>query len=207
MFWGKIMNIRWVRWIIVITIICAAVLVAGYRLVQPEVADVSAAPAAVASKNISLNMQATTIDEVEARGAQSIVQPTVMFEDDDYGYHISYPTGWEMLELSSNVVLFQSVDGATRVKVEAVGPVAADGLAPFVDRSLYNDDVLSRQSLTVHGFAAERVVAFADSPGGQKTSFFIAADDTAYVITGAGQQSLIEEVARSFNAPQVVALK
>ena len=201
------MNIRWIRWIIVITIICATVLVTGYRLVQPEVADVSAAPAAVASKNISLNMQATTVDEVEARGTQSIVQPAVMFEDDDYGYHLSYPMGWEMLELSSNVVLFQSVDGVTRVKVEAVGPVATDGLAPFVDRSLYNDDVLSRQSLTIHGFTAERVVAFADSPGGQKTTFFINADDTTYVITGMGQQSLIENVARSFNAPQVVALK
>jgi len=207
MFWSKIMNIRWIRWIIVITIICAAVLVAGYRLVQPEVADVSAAPAAAASKNISLTMQATTIDEVEARGGQSIVQPTVLFQDDDYGYHISYPTGWEMLELSSNVVIFQSVDGVTRVKVEAVGSVAADGLVPFVDRSLHNDDVLSRQSLTIHGLAAERVVAFADSPGGQKTTFFIDADDTAYVITGLGQQSLIENVARSFNAPQVVALK
>jgi hypothetical protein len=201
------MNIRWIRWIIVITIICTAVLVAGYRLVQPEVADVSAAPAAVASKNISLNMQATTVDEIEARGAQSIVQPKVMFEDDDYGYQISYPSGWEMLELSSDVVIFQSVDGVTRVKVEAIGPVAADGLAPFVDRSLYNDAVLSRQLLTIHGFAAERVIAFADSPGGQKTTFFIDADDTAYVITGMGQQSLIENIARSFNAPQVVALK
>lgn len=207
MIWGKIMNIRWMRWIIVITIICATVLVAGYRLVQPEVAEVSAAPVAVASKNISLNMQATTVDEVEARRAQSIVQPAVMFEDDDYGYHVSYPAGWEMLELSSDVVIFQSVDGVTRVKVEAVGPIAVDGLAPFVDRSLYQDNVLSRQSLTIHGFAAERVIAFADSPGGQKTTFFIDADDTAFVITGMGQQPLIEHIARSFNAPQVVALK
>jgi hypothetical protein len=105
------------------------------------------------------------------------------------------------------VVIFRAVDGVTRVKVEAVGPIAGDGLAPFVDRSLHNDDVLSRQSLTIHGFNAERVVAFANSPGGQKTTFFIDADDTAYVITGLGQQSLIENIARSFNAPQVVALK
>lgn len=201
------MNIRLIRWIIVITIICAAVLMAGYRLVQPEVAEVSAAPVAVASKNVSLNMQATSVEQVEARDKQGIVQPAVVFEDDDYGYHISYPAGWEMLELSSEVVIFRAVDGVTRVKVEAVGPIAGDGLAPFVDRSLHNDDVLSRQSLTIHGFNAERVVAFANSPGGQKTTFFIDADDTAYVITGLGQQSLIENIARSFNAPQVVALK
>ena len=207
MFWGKIMNIRWIRWIIVIAIICAAVLVAGYRLVQPEMAEVSAAPGAMASKSVSLNMQATSVDQVASRGGQSLVQPTMVFADDDYGYHLSYPAGWEMLELSSDVVIFQSVDGVTRVKVEALGPVAADGLAPFVDRSLYNDDVLSRQSLTIHGFAAERIIAFADSPGGQKTSFFINAGDTAYLITGMGQQTFIENIARSFDAPQVVALK
>ena len=65
--------------------------------------------------------------------------------------------------------------------------------------------VLSRQSLTVHSHPAERVVAFADNPGGQKTTFYIEADASAYVITGMGQQSAIEKVARSFNAPQVVA--
>jgi hypothetical protein len=201
------MNIRWLRWIIVITIICAAVLVAGYRLVQPEMAEVSAAPIVMVSKNVSLNSQATTVDEVEARGGQSISQPTLVFADDDYGYQLSYPAGWDMLELSSEMVIFQALDGVTRVKVEAIGPVAADGLARFVDRSLYNDDVLSRQSLTIHGFAAERVITFADSPGGQKTTFFIDAADTAYVITGMGQQTLIENIARSFNAPQIVALK
>ena len=202
------MNIRWIRWIVVITIICTAILVAGYRLTQSEPEAVAAAPALSAPlpvKNVALDVQATTIKEVETRGMRAVVERMVLFADEYFGYHISYPMGWETSQLSANVVLFQSLDGVTQVKVEAAGPMPADGLVPFVDRSLYNDVVLSRQTLTVHGFPAERVVAFADSPGGQKTTFYIEADASAYVITGIGQQSAIEKVARSFNAPLVIA--
>lgn len=199
------MNIRWIRWIIVIAIICTAVLVAGYRLLQPELAEVSAAPVNDVLKNVSLDVQATAIEQVEARGVQTVVAQTILFEDDDFDYHISYPVAWDRLELSSNVVIFQAADGVTSIKIEAIGPVSADGLAPFVDRSLYNDVVLSRQTLTIHGYPAQRVIAFADSPGGQKTTFFIETADSAYVITGMGQQTLVEGIARSFNAPQVVA--
>jgi hypothetical protein len=199
------MNFRWIRWIIVIAIVCAAVLVAGYRLTQSEPETVVAAPISAAVKNVSLEMQATTLEQVVAREGQTVVQPTLLFEDAQLGYHVSYPVDWEMIALSSTAVLFQSNDGVTQVKVEAAGPVPADGLIPFVDRSLYSDVVLSRQSLTIHGFPAERVVVFSDSPGGQKITFFIETDASAYVITGLGQQSLIEKIARSFNAPQVVA--
>jgi hypothetical protein len=202
------MNIRWIRWVIVVAIICMAILVAGYRLVQSEPNPVAAAPALTDSapiKKVSLDVQATTLEEVQARETQAVVEPMVTFEDEHFGYHLSYPVKWEMSRLSANVVLFQSVDGVTKVKVEAVGPMPADGLVPFVERSLYDEVVISRQSLTVHGYSAERVVAFADSPGGQKTTFYIEADASAYVITGMGQQSLIEQIARSFNAPQVVA--
>lgn len=202
------MNIKWIRWIIVIAVICAAVLSAGYRLTQVEPESVAAAPAVTVSKNVSLTMQATSVEEVNDRGAQSLVQqPAALFVDNYFDYQINYPTGWEMNQLSANVVAFQATDGVTRVKVEAAGPMPADGLTPFVDRSLYNDVVLSRQVLTIHGHAAERVVAFADSPGGQKTTFFIEADNNAYVVTGVGQQNLIEQVARSFDAPQILALK
>ncbi len=197
------MNIKWIRWIIVIAIICVTVLVAGYRLVQPEPAEVSAAPGATVSKNVSINSQATQVEQVTA----PVVQPTILFEDDDFDYHVSYPAGWDMLELSSDVVFFQSVDGVTRVKVEVVGAISVDGLAAFVERSLAGEQILSRQLLTIHGLPAQRVITFADSPGGQKTSFFIDAGETAYLITGTGQQPLIESVARSFNAPQVVALR
>lgn len=204
------MNFRWLRWIIVITILCTAVLAAGYRLTQPEPEAVAAAPALSASpivKHASLEMQATTIAEVEARDAQTVVEPTLVFEDAYFGYHLSYPANWNLTQLSANVVLFQSIDGVTKVKVEAAGPMPRDGLVPFVDRSLYNDVVLSRQSLTVHGYPAERVVAFADSPGGQKTTFYIETEASAFVITGFGQQSAIEQIARSFNAPLAVAQK
>jgi hypothetical protein len=202
------MNIRWIRWVIVVAIICVAILAAGYRLAQPEPNPVAAAPARTESapiKKVSLDVQATTLEEVQARDTQAVVEPMVTFEDENLGYHLSYPVNWETSRLSANVVLFQSVDGVTKVKVEAAGPMPADGLVPFVERSLYNDVVISRQSLTVQGYSAERVVAFADNPGGQKTTFFIEADASAYVITGMGQQSFIEQIARSFNAPQAVA--
>ena len=202
------MNIRWIRGVIVVAIICTAILAAGYRLTQSEPNPVAAAPALTDSapiKEVSLDAQATTLEEVQARDTQVVVEPMVTFEDEQFGYHINYPINWETSRLSANVVLFQSVDGVTKVKVEAAGPMPADGLVPFVERSLYNETVVSRQSLTVHGYSAERVVAFADNPGGQKTTFFIEADASAYVITGMGQQSAIEQIARSFNAPQVVA--
>jgi hypothetical protein len=202
------MNIRWIRGVIVVAIICTAILAAGYRLTQSEPNPVAAAPALADSapiKEVSLDVQATTLEEVQARDTQVVVEPMVTFEDEQFGYHINYPVNWETSRLSANMVLFQSVDGVTTVKVEAVGPMPADGLVPFVERSLYNETVMSRQSLTVQGYPAERVVAFADSPGGQKTTFFIEADASAYVITGMGQQSAIEQIARSFDAPQVVA--
>ena len=191
-----------------VAIICAAILVAGYRLTQSEPNPVAAAPALTDSaplKKVSLDVQATTLEEVQARDTQAVVKPMATFEDEHFGYHLSYPASWETDRLSANVVLFQSVDGVTKVKVEAAGPMPADGLVPFVERSLYNETVMSRQSLTVHGYPAERVVAFADNPGGQKTTFYIETAASAYVITGMGQQSTIEKVARSFNAPQVVA--
>lgn len=197
-----------IRWILVIIIICAAILTAGYRLTQAEPETVVAAPALAVTapvKDVSLAAQATTLAEVEARGVAAVVEQMIVFADENFGYHLNYPAAWEMTQLSANVVLFHSADGGTKVKVEAAGPMPADGLTPFVDRSLYNEKVLSRQSLTIHGYPAERVIAFANSPGGQKTTFYIEADASAYVITGIGQQSVIEKVARSFNAPQVVA--
>jgi hypothetical protein len=205
---GKMMNIRWIRWIIVITIICTAILIAGYRLTQMEPEAAAAAPAFPISspvKDVSLNAQATTIEEVEARGMQTVVEQTIVFADEQFGYHLSYPVEWEVTRLSANVVLFHAIDGVTKVKVESAGLLPPDGLSPFVDRSLFNEVVMSRQSLTVHGYPAERIVTFADNPGGQVTTFYIEADASAYVITGIGQQSAIEKIARSFNAPQVVA--
>ena len=196
------------RWILIITIICLAVLVAGYRLTQPEPETVAAAPVPPASslvKTASLNLQATTAAEVVARGVSVVVEQMNNFEEAQSGYHISYPVGWDRLTLSTTMTLFQAPDGASKVQVEAVGPLPADGLAPFVDRSLGNDIVYSRQLLTVHGQAAERVVAYSDAVGGQKTTFYINAGDSVFVVTGTGEQMAIEMIARSFNAPQLVA--
>ena len=188
--------------IIVIAIICGALLIGGYRLSQSEeIAEAAQVPTLVKAP---VSIQATTLEEVEARAVQSAVEETVIFDNEVFGYHLSYPVVWEKQELSGNVVVFESPDHTTQVKVEAVGPLPADGLTAFVDRSLGRDILISRQSLTIHGFSAERVMAFSDSIGGQITSFFVDAGDSAYVISGVGEQKAIEMIARSFNAPDLV---
>lgn len=202
------MSIRWLRWSIIITVICAAVLVAGYRLAQSEPEAAAAAPAVSASvpvKNVSLVGQATSPAEGQTYRVQPVLESTILYQDANLGYHLSYPAGWKMVPLSANVVLFQAAEGLTQVKVELAGPLSADGLTLFVDRSLATNPVLSRQTLTVHGQPAERVMVFADAAGGQATTFYIQSGTNVYTITGVGQQSAIESVARSFNAPQVVA--
>ena len=107
------MNIRWIRGVIVVAIICAAILAAGYRLTQSEPNPVAAAPAltdSVPLKKVSLDAQATTLEEVQARDTQAVVEPMATFEDEHFGYHLSYPASWETDRLSANVVLFQSVN-------------------------------------------------------------------------------------------------
>jgi hypothetical protein len=128
-----------------------------------------------------------------------------IFKAEQLGYHISHPKDWKELVLSAAMVLFQSPDGASQVKVEAVGSLPSDGLTPFVDRSLGNDIVYSRQLLTIHGQSAERVVAYSDGMESQKTTFYVNSDHSVFVITGTGEQKAIEMIARSFNAPQLVA--
>lgn len=195
-----------IRWMLIIIIICEAILAAGYRLtqVEPETAA-AAAPVLVVDRAISA--QATTIEEVQARNVRPLTSQTVTFTDQLFGYRLSYPADWYKLELSSNVIVFQSVDGTTRVKVEVAGPLPVDGLAAFVDRSLVSDIVLTRQLLTIHGLPAERVLVYSEGTGSQVTNFYISADSMVYVISGFGEQKLVESVARSFNAPQVVALR
>ncbi len=195
------------RWILVIAIVCLALLATGYRLSQPEPETVAAAPVLPVSsvKVESLAYQATTPDEVEARGLASPVEQRAVFAGEQFGAPISYPTAWERQELSSEVVVFQSPAAETVVRMEAAGPLPADGLARFVDRSLAGEMVLSRQLLTVHGLPAERVITYPDTVDNQVTTFYINTGDTVVVINGTGQQKAIETVARSFNAPQVVA--
>lgn len=194
-----------IRWMLALLIVCSAILGAGYRLTQVEPETAAAAMPIPVVARPSLSVQATTIEEVEARSVQPVAQQNITIEGTVLGYHISYPTSWYKTELSSNVVVFQSGDGATRVKVEIASILPADGLAGFVDRSLGQDILLTRQLLTIHGLPAERVLVYSDEAGGQVTSFYVDADQLVYVISGSGEQKLIESVARSFNAPQLIA--
>ncbi len=197
-----------IRWLLVMTIICLAVLVGGYRLTHPEPEMVAAAPvrpASVQVKTESIAAQAMTIEAVEARGLARPVEPVALFASSELGLHLSYPADWQVLIPSTTLAVFKSPDGASLVKVEAVGSRPADGLASFVDRSLGRDLVLSRQILTVHGLPAERVVAYSPLAGGQVTTFYIDDNGSIFVVTGIGEQRSIELIARSFNGPLAVA--
>ncbi|MCL4297644.1 MAG: hypothetical protein KJ077_18025 [Anaerolineae bacterium] len=188
---------------IAIIVLLGVILSGGYYLSQSEEV-VEAAPAAVPLK-APLSVQATTVEEIEAQSVRPLVDQSAVFENTIFNYRLSYPVDWSKEQPSANVVIFQSPDNTTRVKIEAVGPLPAAGLAAFVDRSLGHDILISRQLLTLAGNPAERVIVFSDKVTGQVTSFYVDAGTSAYVISGVGEQTAIEMVARSFNAPQQVA--
>jgi hypothetical protein len=188
---------------IAIVVLLAVIIGSGYYLGQSEEV-VEAAPVVVPLK-APLSVQATTIEEVEAQSIRPLVDQNAVYENKIFNYHLSYPVEWGKEQPAANVVIFQSPDNTTRVKVEAVGPLPADGLAAFVDRSLGRDILISRQLLTLHDNPAERVIVFSDKVGDQMTSFYVDAGTSAYIISGVGEQAAIERVARSFNAPQLVA--
>lgn len=196
------MKMRLVIILMVLGIMIGAV---GYHLALANLAAV-AAETGPAGVKAPLSAQATTLEEVEARLQAAAAQPE-LFADDTFDYHLVYPLGWEVNRLAPNRVSFRAPDGTAEVMVEAVGPLAADGLAGFVDRSLQNYIVLNRQLLHVHGLPAERILAYSDKVSGQVTLFFIDAGYSAYVLTGTGDQKALEVIARSFNAPQPLALR
>jgi hypothetical protein len=191
------------RWMFVLGIISGAMIMAGYRLSRSEL-EASAA-VTLAPVRASLAAQATTIEEVEARGIQPVIAQPMLFEDPTFGYQVSVPVGWNTVRLSDYVISFRSPDGLTQIKIEAVGSLPVDGLGPFVDRSLGSDAVLSHQLLTVQGIPAERVVTFSDVLDTETTTFYLDAGKSAFVVTGFGEQRAIEMMARSFTLPQLVA--
>jgi hypothetical protein len=191
------------RSIALVALIGGALLIGGYGLSKSE--EVAEAAPVLVPVKASVSVQATSLEEVAARAEQPAGEQAVVFANEVFDYHLSHPLAWEKQEPSANVVVFQSPDQATQVKVEAVGPLPADGLAAFVDRSLGPDILISRQSLTIHNLPAERVLVYSDSVDGQIISFYIDAGDSAYVISGVGEQKAIEMIARSFNAPELIA--
>ena len=186
-----------------IVILLGVILAGGYYLSQSEKV-VEAAPITAPAK-APLSVQATTVEEIEARGILPLTDQTEAYNNEVFNYHLNYPLNWAKQQPSANVVIFESPDNTTQVRIEAVGPLPADGLSAFVDRSLGRDILISRQLLTLHNFPAERVIVFSDQTGGQITSFYVDAGTSAYVISGTGEQAAIEMIARSFDAPELVA--
>ncbi|NJN93994.1 MAG: hypothetical protein HC875_07800 [Anaerolineales bacterium] len=189
--------------IIAIVILLGVVVTGGYYLSQSEKV-VEAAPG-LAPVKAPISAQATTIEAVKAPNVLPLMNQNLIYQNDVFNYHLSYPADWTQTQPSANVAIFQALDHTTEVSVEAVGPLPADGLTAFVDRSLGRDVLISRQLLTLHGSPAERVIVFSDRVESQVTSFYIDAGKSAFVISGVGEQAAIEMIARSFNAPQLVA--
>lgn len=192
-----------IRSIIVLVILLGVVLGSGYYLSQSEKV-VEAAPV-VAPVKAPLSVQATSIEEINMSTVLPLADQSAIYNNKIFNYQVNYPLDWTKEQPSANVVVFQSPDHTTQIKVEAVGPLPADGLSAFVERSLGSDVLISRQLLTLHGNSAERVIVFSDRAGGQVTSFYVDAGTSAYVISGVGEQAPIEMLARSFSSPQLVA--
>lgn len=195
---------RWIRLLLIGAIIGTALITAGYRLSQPEPETASASPARLRTAPVEerlVSEQAMSVTEIEIQPEPSLT----LFENDEFGYQVDYPAYWQTMHESGKVTLFQSPDGASRVTIEVVGPLPAEGLSSWVDRSLAEHKVLTRQLLTVQGASAERLIVFSDKAGKQQTNFYIDTGVSAYLITGVGEQAAIEGIARSFTAPQLVA--
>lgn len=189
--------------IIAIVILLGVVVTGGYYLSQSE--EVVEAAPGLAPVKASVSVQATTVEAVKAPDILPLMDQNLVYQNDVFNYHLSYPSDWTQNQPSANVAVFQAPDHTSEVSVEAVGPLPADGLTAFVDRSLDQDVLISRQLLTLHGSSAERVIVFSDRIESQLTSFYIDAGKSAFVISGVGEQAAIEMIARSFNAPQLVA--
>lgn len=191
-----------IRTLFTLTLIGSIIIVTALFVLnrpQPEMVAEAAIPAPVRA---SVNTQATSTDQI---AAQPAVSQELRYDNQTFGYQLNYPVEWQKLQPSANVVVFQSADLSSQVKIEAVGPLPPDGLTPFVDRSLGPGVLISRLTLTINGLPAERVVAFSDAVDGQVTSFYVDGGQCAYVITGVGEQKAIEQVARSFQATELVA--
>ena len=141
---------------LIITIGLIAVTAVAVRFTQPEPETAAAAPSHIVAappKTESISLQMTAVESV----ARQATVPMALYKAADIDYHLNYPADWSYLILSSAATLFQSSNGDTQVTVELAGPLPADGLSPFVSRSLSpNQQIYSHQLLTVHGLPAER---------------------------------------------------
>lgn len=188
------------RLILTILNICLAIPIVSYLIHSPEMEVVSAAgpaPVVIVEKP-SLDIQATSLTEVEDREIKPLNQPFYVYENLLFAYQISYPFHWQIVETAPNVVTFEADDKTAQVSVTSVGPLG-DGLELFVLRSLEDDVVIARQSLVINNFPAERVITYSNETGDQQIRFFINTGKSAYIIAGTGNRMTIEMMAQSLN--------
>ncbi len=196
----------WIRFLLVGSIIGSAIIVAGYRLGQPEPETVVAeAPKVRTAPLVERSISQQALNVVESTDVDNGTEMT-SFVNGQFGYQIHYFENWQQNEVAPNQVALASPDGKSVLTVEAVGPLT-DGLSAWVDRSLGEDMILTRQLLTVQGLEAERLIVLSEATGEQQTKFFIASEDSAFLLVGTGEQKSIELIARSFQNSEFLALR
>ena len=165
-----------------------------FNLPDMETMVSAAAPVVVVSHKPSLDIQALTSAEVEAREFKPLGQPLTTYVNE--AYQLNYPTEWQVVTLSAQQVKFQSPDGRAQVIVQAMTPLANDNLAAFVSRLTAHQVGVTRQALQINGFSAERVLT--PSANQEPTvRFFINIADSVYLISGTADRMTLETIAQS----------
>lgn len=174
------------RLTLIVLLLIAITVMITYRISSEELA----AKASFVDKP-ALETQAFAADAAEF---VPLGNPVQVYEDAIFGYQVSYPVGWDVFELRPNVMALMGTHALYPVQIEVVGPLAED-LTTFVNRSLGDTPVITRQDLTIHGATAQRIIT-RDS-----TTFYINTAESAYIVSSMGEPQAVEMIARSFTAP------
>ena len=189
-----------IRLILTILNLCLALPMVSYLLNISGVETVSAAePVHMFVAKPTLKIQATSVEEVEARTIKPIALPLATFNNTLFDYRIDYPTHWHQVEVAPNVTIFKNSTNSAQVMITALGRLPQNELEPMVLQSLGDNIIIARQSLTINGFPAERIISHSTATSEQQVQFFINSYGLLYVITGTGDRLTLEGMAHSFD--------
>jgi len=188
------------RLILTILNLCLAIPIVSYLLNASGVETVSAAePAHVFVVKPALEIQATSVEEVESRTIKSISQPMATFNNTLFDYRIDYPTHWHQFEVAPNVTIFKTSTNSAQVMITALGRLPQNELESMILQSLGENIIIARQSLIISGFPAERIISHSIATNEQQVQFFINSYGSLYVISGTGDRLTVEGMAHSFD--------
>lgn len=155
-----------------------------------------AAPAPVIDKP-SLDSQATTLAEVQARQIEPLGDPVTAFQNDLFHYQVGYPVAWQAVPVAPNVVTFKSPAGTAQVMVTALGFQPLTDMPTFIQQTIADELLIAHQTLMIDNLPAHRVITYSDDVAGQLVHFFVETDQTTFLITGHGDRLTTELIAQS----------